>query len=240
MRGKSKKEEWEHKPPTHLTSDGVDAWYMMQRRRDQELRKRRQEAEQLLRGWRGSYQVDDSNSDFFSPTLRRGRASLGDVMSESLEDPLTLKKRRQSTMPRIQNNWAEGDSEFNKLERTPFSPQRTQFLFERKNYDGTQYQKFDDKNAFNRGRYLFGDDNSSKGTGIERREPSSQRCIDFWDSQAKQREAAEIMSGREEVDMRSMPGDNARENVVATDLDVPETIWRDFISSGKLSKKELA
>ena len=50
MRDKSRKEEWDHKPPANLTADGMDARYMMQRKREQEMRLRRQEAEKILRG----------------------------------------------------------------------------------------------------------------------------------------------------------------------------------------------
>lgn len=55
MRGKSHQRESLHNPPSHLSSDGMDAWYLQQKQRERELRERRKEAEQLLRGYRGSY-----------------------------------------------------------------------------------------------------------------------------------------------------------------------------------------
>jgi hypothetical protein len=55
MRDKSKAYDPFAKPPANLSSDGMDAWYLQQRKREQELKKRRQEAENLLRGYRTSY-----------------------------------------------------------------------------------------------------------------------------------------------------------------------------------------
>jgi hypothetical protein len=177
MRDKSKKEGWEHKPPSNLTSDGVDTWHMMQRHREQEMRRRRQEAEQHLRGYRAPYQTDDAGADFglWSPRgqrrgrasfgdfdQRRGRASFGDMLSESLIDPsIVHEKRRQSTMPRLQHNWAEeisADENREKLERNPLGPERTEFLNERQHYDGTKYVKPDDLSAYSNGRALIRDD----------------------------------------------------------------------------------
>jgi hypothetical protein len=68
-----------HKPPSTLSADGMDAWYIQQKQRERELRQRRQEAEALLRGYRMS-------------ALPRGTAikSFGSPMSnvsESLDDP---------------------------------------------------------------------------------------------------------------------------------------------------------
>lgn len=53
MRNKSQEREISHQPPSHLSADGLDSWYMQQRKREQELRERRKEAEALLRGYRG-------------------------------------------------------------------------------------------------------------------------------------------------------------------------------------------
>jgi hypothetical protein len=68
-----------HKPPSNLSADGMDAWYIQQKQRELELRKRRQEAEALLRGYRMS-------------ALPRGTAmkNFGSPMSnvsETLDDP---------------------------------------------------------------------------------------------------------------------------------------------------------
>ena len=52
MRDKQKAAEAIGKPPAHLTADGMSAWYLQQRQREKEMRLRRQEAEQLLRGYR--------------------------------------------------------------------------------------------------------------------------------------------------------------------------------------------
>jgi hypothetical protein len=267
MRHKSKKEEWEHRPPTNLSSDGVDAWYMMQRNREQEMRKRRQEAAQLLQGWRGAYRGDDTDgsNDFgsWSPRARpRGRASFGDVSTESLIDPESPGKRRQSTMPRLQHNWGEeisvrDDCIDEERERTPMGPERSSFLYERQHFDGTQYPKFDERTAFSDGRALFLEDYSQDG--FEEREPGAPynpaRYIDTTESQNRLRQARStegksrysMESGRETFDPSRYSTDSGREGVDArqaapvdtnpayndTASEVPETVWRDFISPGK-------
>jgi putative glutathione S-transferase len=63
MRDKQHLRENLHKPPSNLSSDGMDAWYMLQRQKERELKARRKEAEMILRGYRGS----GSNS-YFTPT----------------------------------------------------------------------------------------------------------------------------------------------------------------------------
>lgn len=159
MRDKSKRDSCEHKPPTHLTADGIDAWYIMQRKREQELRLRRQEAEELLRGYRGSYDINVT----WSPRHgRRSRSSFGG-MSEALVDPSSSsahEKRRQSTMPRLQHNWGdevvESASMHERILRgNPLGPERTEFLNERQHFDGTQYGKPEDRSYYDSGRALF-------------------------------------------------------------------------------------
>ena len=242
----------------------------MQRHRDQEMRKRRKEAEQLLHGWR-AYGDDASSvggfSAWASPRARRtGRASFGDILSDSLTDPSMLEKRRQSTMPRLQHNWGEDETVDGREEReqpaiTPLGADRTKFLFERQHYDGTNYPKFDDRTAYHNGRALFKDD-VSQITEFEGRDPgasfSRARFIDTTGSQNRLREASDrsrrsldgksqysvdsgrekfekgrysVESGRDGPDTRRQSGDTSAFNDV--DSDVPETVWRDFISPGK-------
>jgi hypothetical protein len=55
-------------PPAHLSRDGMDAWYSQQKKREQELKKRRKEAESLLRGYRSSYVPGKEKKD--DPSLR--------------------------------------------------------------------------------------------------------------------------------------------------------------------------
>jgi hypothetical protein len=73
MRNKSHEREFLHKPPSNISSDGMDSWFMQQRKREQELRERRKEAEALLRGYRGY------GGGFSTPTSQAG--------SENLDDP---------------------------------------------------------------------------------------------------------------------------------------------------------
>ena len=66
MRDKQHQREIIHKPPSNLSSDGMDAWYLMQRQKERELKQRRKEAEAILRGYRGmgsSHYMTPTNAD---------------------------------------------------------------------------------------------------------------------------------------------------------------------------------
>lgn len=63
MRDKQHHREVLHKPPSNLSSDGMDAWYLLQRQKERELKARRKEAEDILRGYRGT-----ANNPFITPT----------------------------------------------------------------------------------------------------------------------------------------------------------------------------
>jgi hypothetical protein len=232
MRSKSKKEEWEHRPPTNLSSDGVDAWYMIQRQREQEMRKRRLEAEQLLRGYRAPYKDDESVDTFgaWSPKSKRGkeRASFGDVLSESLIDPSIAQLRRQSSTPRLQHDFSGNDGNVGRLQqnfndnmslgdasertertaRSSFPPERTRFLNERRHYDGTKYGKYDQRTAYSDGRALFDyEDNMSMASEHLQPPPSynnQARYIDTSESQSRLREAGDKRSNEYNDSRNSM------------------------------------
>lgn len=53
MRDKQHERNMLHNPPSMVGADGVSAWYNQQRKRDEELRKKRKEAEEMLRNYRG-------------------------------------------------------------------------------------------------------------------------------------------------------------------------------------------
>lgn len=273
MRDKSRKEEWERKPPTNLTADGMDAWYMMQRNREKEMKQRRQEAEQLLRGYRGPYFSDDASMAWSPRNHQRGRASFGDHLSESLVDPLTVEKRRQSTMPRIQNHFGEDcvPDGTDEQPRKKLGPERTDFLNERQHYDGTQYERADG-NAFETGKSLFRDSEGTifeeefrtqyqgndynffaSGRSIfrdsegraeeESREPGASfdnaRFIDITGSQGRLNEANRTRISIDSQEREGAPRANYQDPVRPGSFqdehgEVPETIWRDFISPGKL------
>lgn len=65
MRDKQHHREVLHKPPTNLSADGMDAWYLQQRQRERELKQRRKEAEAILRGYRGTVNpyITPTNAD---------------------------------------------------------------------------------------------------------------------------------------------------------------------------------
>lgn len=239
MRDKSRKEEWDHKPPAHLTADGMDAWYMMQRKREQEMRLRRQEAEKILRGYRGPYFSDDASAAWSPRSHRKSRSSFGQTPSESLIDPSQIEKRRQSTMPRLENYYDDDGSQrtSNDQPRKRLGPERTEFLNERQHYDGTQYERAEG-NAFENGRSIFRDSEGRPIDQREMREPGAtfdpSRFIDVTASQGRLSEASGRRSlfsyGSSERD--DIPGAGFQENEENVS-DVPETVWRDFISPGK-------
>ena len=109
MRDKSHQRfSFHNPPPSNLSADGMDAWYHKQKQREQELRQRRLEAEQLLRGYRGgagdyrrlsgishaSLSVRTHGRDVFSPTgalIDSTPMSTVSQLSEALDDPRAFK-----------------------------------------------------------------------------------------------------------------------------------------------------
>ena len=63
MRDKQHQREKLHQPPSHLSADGMDAWYLQQRQRERDLKARRREAENILRNYRGG-----GSGSYLSPT----------------------------------------------------------------------------------------------------------------------------------------------------------------------------
>jgi len=53
-----------NRPPAHLkaTADGMNAWYLQQRHKEQELRDRKREAEAILRNYRGTAHLANTNT----------------------------------------------------------------------------------------------------------------------------------------------------------------------------------
>ena len=226
MRDKSKKEGIDHKPPSNLSSDGVDAWYMMQRHREQELRKRRKEAAEILRGYRAPYQDDQSVEWGTSPTYRRSRASFGDAnLSESLTDPASPAHgwRRQSAMPRMEHGWDEreeldeGRFDDDNNPRHRLSSERTDFLRDQPTYPNEQY----DRSVFTGAHDMYDDDpNFFSPAAVNNN--SDARNIDTIPSETRLRDA-------EEKKRNASMGASGKE----AEPQLPETIWRDFISPGK-------
>jgi putative glutathione S-transferase len=175
----------------------------MQRRRDQELRLRRREAEQLLHGFRGYYDGDSFGA--WSPRRKpRERASFGYALNDSLHDPADDPSRRQSSMARLQNNWAidmdgDGAEEGFRFEPNPLDPNRMSFLSERQHYDGTQYPRTSQDMEVSNGVALFSDET---GNILEQRDvgttPYRRRYIgagiDTTASEERLRQAASMGS----------------------------------------------
>ena len=233
MRDKSRKEGWDHAPPSNLSSDGVDAWYMMQRQRQQELKERRKEAAEILRGYRAPYQDDQSIEWGTSPrSSRRARVSFGDAnLNESLTDPSSpaANKRRQSAMPRMQSDWEQReDMDHGTVDRfdfhegrNQFPSSRTDFLREQPHYSNEQY----DRSVFENPRTLFPDDPNFLSP--EQRGSfhlNGEQNIDTSASQSRLRDAEEKR--------RSAMHNPSNE----PEPSVPETVWRDFVSPGECSR----
>ncbi|KAL7561461.1 hypothetical protein ACA910_010977 [Epithemia clementina (nom. ined.)] len=62
MREAQHKRERLHQPPSNLSADGMDAWFLRQRKEEQELRNRRREAEAILRNYRGGNSTATPNT----------------------------------------------------------------------------------------------------------------------------------------------------------------------------------
>ena len=227
-----KKEGVDHKAPNHVTSDGMDTWYMMQRNQEKEMRLRRQEAEQLLRGYRGPYFSGEDSPAWSPRSQRKSRSSFGlpGTDSEILIDPAT-EKRRQTTMPRIENHFED-----------PLEPKN--LTRERKSLDPGQIEMFenstrerDEGTGFDYDRRSLFRDNQEKGEcESESREPAPttdpSRVIDstlslggFSHEVSGRKSTFSTESrDREEYSRSPFPVEHP---------DAPVTSWRDFISPGE-------
>lgn len=147
------------RPAAFLLADGVDSWFMQQRYRDKELRRRRQEAAQLLHGYKGYYPEKESDLDFghWSPrnsVTPRGRSSFGEGWSEKKSE--NDKYRRQTSFARLETHDFDKDEDSrDDFLPNPLAPNRTEFLNESHAYDGTKYPKPADRHAYNDGHTLF-------------------------------------------------------------------------------------
>lgn len=81
--------------PSNLSADGMDAWFFQQKQREQEMKRRRQEAEALLRGYRMTMSHDRSTKgqkeNRLAGSLAPVRNRLFDkgmaTVTETMEDP---------------------------------------------------------------------------------------------------------------------------------------------------------
>jgi hypothetical protein len=232
MRDESRRKEgFEHKAPNHVTSDGMDGWYMMQRNQEKELRLRRQEAEKLLRGYRGPYFSGEDSPAWSPRSHRTSRSSFGLAISESLVDPAT-EKRRQTTLPRIEHHFDDS-----------FQP--TRIHADRKTLDPAQIQLFENSGREREGgmgydydgRSIFRENRNKDDESFfpESREPApsvdSPRVIDSTQSRGDMTPSS-VRKSIFSIDSRDRE-DNSRTSFPAEMPDIQETIWREFISSGK-------
>jgi putative glutathione S-transferase len=161
----------EARPALTPNSVDFDSFLMTQRKRQQELKLRRKEAEQLLHGFRGSY---GEIFGTWSPRKNKsGRASFGySTTADSLMDPDHSSSRRQSSMPRLEHNWddeEEGRDDNDQFgERVPPSPldsHRKDFLHDSRHYDGTEYPRTSQEMEVANGVSLFTSDGNEEREG---------------------------------------------------------------------------
>lgn len=196
----------QHKPPSNLSADGMDAWYLQQKQREQELRKRRQEAEALLRGYRGSAYVAGSGScrGFGSP---RAFGSPMSGISETLDDPDCHSVHGGGT-PCRRHTIHAGD-----IPNHLLPPGRAL------------------ANDFDR----EGGENNANNNSYLSASPSVKETKDKYESEEKKDDdmprtvPGHIQDRSFFVGQTPLPNE---EKIAKTHL--PETIWRDFISSGKI------
>lgn len=187
-----------HKPPTTLSADGMDAWYIQQKQRERELRQRRQEAEALLRGYRMS-------------ALPRGTAmkSFGSPLSnvsEALDDPDC--QSVYSSTPRRHTIHA-GDMPQHLL--PPGSSKRGL---------AGEFDEEAKARAFN----------AKSPTGLYSLLPGSEKLEEKkLEHEPMHYKGRHSLPGRQMADTTPLMQDKVPYRGL-----LPETIWRDFISHGKL------
>lgn len=83
MRDRQHHRELSHRPPTAMTTDGMESWYFQQKQKERELRQRRREAEAILRGYRG-----DVNSAYGQRGNRRDSSASDSALNyDELSSP---------------------------------------------------------------------------------------------------------------------------------------------------------
>lgn len=96
--------------PAGLTNDGMNAWYLQQRQREKELRQRRREAAELLRGYRGG-SIDayrrTSRGTAFSPgsTVACGTDNIQDIPQNDSYDMEQLERAEKERLERQQREF---------------------------------------------------------------------------------------------------------------------------------------
>lgn len=207
MRDKIKEANVLHQPPSNLTADSMDAWYLQQKERERELRRRRQEAEALLHTYRmslshekGKLQMQESRS----PSMRAGLlASPMDAICEDMEDPES--PRRQLKL----------DREVGRLNRRSSYKADAIILKSRAAAQNGEWNKEEKKDEKDEPDNTKGSRRASSGTtispiptSIETRRPAD----------------GSFAYSNTPTSMPPEPADAAE--------DITE--WRDFISAGKL------
>jgi putative glutathione S-transferase len=142
----------------------INDWYMMQRKRQQELRKRRQEAEQMLHGFRGYYDLEWMGSPRAKSRGSGGggarHLSYENPMDDHLPDP-DQHIRHQSAIPQFGSNDSTGSDEYGNFLSSPpnrLHPNRMSFLSEHQHYDGTHYPRTEQDMEVSKGVRLFNDE----------------------------------------------------------------------------------
>jgi hypothetical protein len=200
-----------HKPPSNLSADGMDAWYLQQKQRELEMRKRRQEAEALLRGYRMAALPRGTTLKTFGSPMS--------AVSEALDDPDC--NSVYSSAPRRHTIHA-GDMPQHLL--PPLSVSSKRGLISE--FDNESDAGCDLKTPTRNGSYMQGNSSYSGGVVFAAIEELEEKKTENDHVKYQGRHS---LPGRHIMDTPHPMEEKMHNNGL-----LPETIWRDFISNGKL------
>ena len=213
------------KPPTNLSADGMDAWYLAVRQREREMKARRQEAEALLRGYRMTMSHDKN-----IVSREKGKDGLSPVVGKLFDDGM-------STI----NESMEDEFDFEGAKRE----------IGRLSIDESIFSDHYDSQNRDVGRLLIDDNGrlsgqfmpSSRDTGRlsidppEARGPEQRRDSSGYVLETPRNEEEKKTDGEDTMTEKRPPQSSKKGKRVPTPARAmlpDETEWRDFVSSGKI------
>jgi len=202
-----------HKPPSNLSADGMDAWYLQQKQREQELRQRRKEAEEMLRG----YRMSATGMIMGRSGTMRCFGSPMSAVSETLDDPDCLSvydSNNNNHGPSRRHTIHAGDRHFQRGLESEFENEKSSSNNNNYNQQPQQYKLETPVN------------NVSFANAFEEAQAVEEKKSEH-EPGSVYRSRHSTAEGRP-LGETPLPIDeqHAGRGVL------PETIWRDFISSG--------
>lgn len=237
MRGKQKAAEAIGKPPAHLTVDGMNAWHHQQREREMELRRRRQEAEQLLRGYRMTMVPDNLNTktsrrDSYGYSTVRGQLfekDMNTIPSESIENiefdnggierqigRLSIQERPYHLTGQSRNEEEVGRLGIDERAWKPSDP----------------FDSSNDREVGRLGVNVSGSEESDSFGGAHNKDSES-FILETPSNEEKKSEGEYLSGSDQEMGEPRSSREGKKVPTPARALLPDETDWRDFISSGE-------